>query len=250
MSSLGSGNAGNLTLEARQLTLNDRSRLESNVKAGNQGNIQLKVSDFIVLREGSKITTNATENATGGNIFIDSPIIVGLENSDIIANAVRGKGGNIQITTQSLFGLKYRPALTAENDITASSEFGINGNIQVSTIGINPANSLNALPTDITDSSTQIADRCSNAKGGSLVATGRGGIPQGPKKQGSDRPWNDLRPLTATNPIATPVAQSHPVKPLIEASAIQVDESGTIALVAAKPIGLQIVAACSINESR
>jgi large exoprotein involved in heme utilization and adhesion len=51
--------------------------------------------------------------------------------SDIIANAVKGKGGNIQINTQSIFGLKYRDQFTPNNDITASSQFGINGNVQV-----------------------------------------------------------------------------------------------------------------------
>ncbi|WP_292768319.1 hypothetical protein [Nostoc sp. NOS(2021)] len=38
--------------------------------------------------------------SNSGNITIDSPIILGLEDSDIIANAVNGKSGNINITTQ------------------------------------------------------------------------------------------------------------------------------------------------------
>ena len=203
----------------------------------------------ILLRRGSRISAEAGGTGNGGNIRISSPIIVGIGNSDIIATAVRGRGGNIQLTTQALLSLKYRPALTPANDITASSEFGLNGNVQVNTIGINPANSLNALPTNITDSSTQIADRCGNTQTSSFIATGRGGIPQGPKKRGSDRPWHDLRPLTAANPVVTSIAITNSVEPLIEASSIQIDKTGLISLVAAKPIGLLAAATCGMGES-
>ena len=246
----GHGNAGLLSISAERVTLLSQGTIEAKTLDGQGGNIEINASRAVVMRGESSISSSAGTAGNGGNITIDSPIIVGLENSDIIANAVKGKGGNIQITTQSLFGLNYRTILTNQNDITASSEFGINGNVQVNTIGINPVNSLNALPTDITDSSRQIADRCNAAKTSSFIATGRGGIPNNPnQRRGSDRPWNDLRPLTATHPIATPVAQSHPVKPLIEASAIQVDKTGLISLVAAKPIGLPAAATCGMGES-
>ena len=36
-------------------------------------------------------------------------------------------GGNINITTQGIFGLEFREELTPESDITASSKFGVNG---------------------------------------------------------------------------------------------------------------------------
>ncbi len=73
------------------------------------------------------------------------------------------------------------------------------------------------------DSSRQIADRCGNAKGGSLVATGRGGMPQGPmKKHSSDRPWNDLRSMSVSNPTTVPpIVTENPVKPIVEATAIE-----------------------------
>jgi large exoprotein involved in heme utilization and adhesion len=35
------------------------------------------------------------EPGNGGNITINAPVIAGFENSDIIANAVQGNGGNI-----------------------------------------------------------------------------------------------------------------------------------------------------------
>ena len=247
----GSGNGGTTLINADRIALDNGSAIVATTASGRGGNVILNTQESILLRRGSQITTTAEGNGNGGNIVINAPVITGLENSDIIANAFKGAGGSIQITTQGIIGLNYRTALTNENDITASSEFGVNGNVQVNTVGVNPTHSLNALPTDITDSSRQIADRCNAAKTSSFIATGRGGIPNNPtQRRGSDRPWNDFRPLAATNSAVTPVAMTNPIKPLIEASSIQIDKTGLISLVAAKPIGLPSTATCSINESR
>ena len=247
----GSGNGGTTLINADRIALDNGSAIVATTASGRGGNVILNTQESILLRRGSQITTTAEGNGNGGNIVINAPVITGLENSDIIANAFKGAGGSIQITTQGIIGLNYRTALTNENDITASSEFGVNGNVQVNTVGVNPTHSLNALPTDITDSSRQIADRCNAAKTSSFIATGRGGIPNNPnQRRGSDRPWHDLRPLTATNPAVTPVAMTNPVKPLIEASSIQIDKTGLISLVAAKPIGLPSTATCGIDEPR
>jgi large exoprotein involved in heme utilization and adhesion len=35
-----------------------------------------------------------------------------------------GQGGNIQITTQGIFRLKFRDQLTSDSDMIASSQFG------------------------------------------------------------------------------------------------------------------------------
>ena len=243
----GLGNAGNLRVNANFITLKGGSTIKAATAVGEGGNLSLQ-SQMLVLRDRSSITATAGGAGQGGNITIQSPIVVGLGNSDIVANALKGKGGNIRISTQSILGLKYRTALTSDNDITASSQFGINGNVQVNTIGVNPANSLNALPTDITDSSTQIANQCGASKNSSFIATGRGGIPKNPsQKRGSDRSWNDLRPLTATSSSVT-VSTVNPIQPLIEASALQIDASGTLALVAAQPIPIQTSATCSIDK--
>jgi filamentous hemagglutinin family protein len=240
VSSRGSGNAGNFTVNANQVRLNQGS-IQSESTAGTQGNLFFNLNEALLLRNGSTITTNATGNANGGNININSPIILGLENSDIIANAVRGRGGNITITTQGIIGMEFRNTLTprtdSTNDITASSEFNVNGNIQVNTIGINPTNTLNALPADVV-SSTQMSDRCAAAKTSSFISTGRGGIPQKPiQRVKTDRPWRDLRPTIATTstPIQ-PLAAVPPTTQLVEASAIEVDETGAISLVTPQSI--------------
>jgi large exoprotein involved in heme utilization and adhesion len=236
----GSGDAGQLMIQANSIVLDQQGQIRTATQVGQAGLLSLMARDAILLRHNSLISAKAGGSGNGGNITIDSPIIVGLENSDIIANAIKGKGGNVKINTQSLFGLQYRDRLTSENDITASSEFGISGNVQVNTIGINPANALNTLPVDIVDSSRQIADRCGNAKTSSFIATGRGGMPQGPmKKKGSDRTWNDLRTNTLqASTIVTPISQNSR-QPIVEASAIEFDEFGGIALTTPKNSAIQ-----------
>ena len=257
VSNEGLGNSGTVSITSDRILLDQQAQISAATVLGEGGNVTLS-SQSLILRQGSTITATAGGSGNGGNITIDSPIIVGLENSDVIANASRGRGGNVGITTQDIVGLKYRPALTPDNDITASSEFGISGNVQVNTLGLDPANSLNSLPTDITDSSRQIADRCSASKSSSFIATGRGGIPKNPsQRRGIDRAWNDLRPLTATNsPVSTIPSTQSSTQPLTEANAIQIGPLGTILLTAlsrisegpSKIIGLRTATTCGVGE--
>ncbi len=248
---LGSGDAGILTVNANQIYLDQKGSIAASTKIGNGGNLDLQVRDAIVLRNGSSITATAGGTGNGGNLILNSPIIVGLENSDIVARASKGNGGTIQITTQSLLGLKFRDRLTPENDITASSEFGINGNVQVNTIGINPTNGLMTLPVDIMDSSRQISDRCHAAQTSSFTATGRGGIPNDPKqKLSQERTWHDFRPIATTVPSIQAIQAKRPVveltTPIVEANAFQIDEFGAIDLIATHvPVERHHPASCS-----
>ena len=238
----GTGNAGNLVVNANTIRLDRQGRITAATQAGEGGNLNVK-ADSLILRHTSSITATANGNGNGGNIIINSPAIVGLENSDIIANATKGRGGNITIQTQGILGLKYRPYLTFENDITASSQFGINGTVQVNSLGLDPSSGLTKLPGEVTDSSRSIAKGCAGNQGNRFIATGRGGIPQGPnKKRGSDRSWQDLRALLNSNPTAQ--IQDQKLK-LIEATRIQTNPDGSIALMDGSAIGSVNAASCS-----
>jgi len=235
VSNQGTGNAGNLVVTADSIRLKNAASLRAESRAGSQGNIILN-ADNIILRQGSNITTDATGLATGGNITIKSPIILGLENSDISANAVQGQGGNIQITTQGLFGLKFRQQLTSENDITASSQFGVNGTVDINNFGVDPNSGLVELPVNLVDSSQQIATGCSNNTGSSFVATLRGGVPQNPNQQVmSDRTWADIRDISAYRKTGNVTAQiSTSPETFVQATSWHRNADGKIELVADK----------------
>jgi filamentous hemagglutinin family protein len=225
----GLGNAGSLRVNANTIDLKGGSTIEAATAVGEGGNLSLQ-AQTLLLRDRSSITATAGGAGNGGNITINSPIILGLENSDIIANATKGQGGNVNIDTQSILGLKYRTALTPENDITASSEFGVSGNVDVQTIGVAPNSGLVALPVDLIDASQQIATGCNSNQGASFIITGRGGVPANPI-QGLkiDRPWQDPRSIPK-NDIAT-----IPNPQLIEATTWQLSPQGQPQLIAVNP---------------
>nr|WP_225225620.1 S-layer family protein [Komarekiella delphini-convector] len=236
-----------MVVTADTIRLRNAASLRAESRAGSQGNIILN-ADNIILRQGSNITTDATGLATGGNITIESPIILGLENSDISANAIQGQGGNIQIATQGLFGLKFRQQLTPENDITASSQFGVNGTVDINNFGVDPSSGLVELPVNLVDSSQQIATGCSANQGSSFVATGRGGIPQNPLQQlMSDRTWSDIRDISAYRNTREVTAQVSPTSEvLVQATSWHRNTLGKIELLADKsPATMQQVLTCA-----
>ncbi|XGW00174.1 MAG: filamentous hemagglutinin N-terminal domain-containing protein [Leptolyngbya sp. BL-A-14] len=248
----GSGNGGNITIATDIFRLDRQGNIQAQTASGQGGNITVDVGSLLLLRHGSFISATAGGTGNGGNITINSPIIAGFENSDIIADAVKGRGGNINITTQGIIGLKYRNQLTPASDITASSEFGVSGTVQVNTIGVDPNSGLVALPTNVTDSSQQIATGCAGSQGSSFVATGRGGVPQNPTQQvQDDRTWDDVRDLSAYRQSGQPVTAQAPAKKkpvLLQATTWQRHADGTAELVANQASAIRpTVATCSGN---
>ena len=174
VNALGSGLAGNLEIAANSIIL-DRSSLNAETRVGDEGNITLNDVDTLLLRNNSRITTNAFELATGGDITLDSEGIALLDNSNITADAERGQGGNIQITTQ---GILREP----NTNISADSELGIDGTVTFNTPDVDPVSGIEELPDVTVDTEAILAqDFCKLeneqiAKGSSFVITGRGGL--------------------------------------------------------------------------
>jgi large exoprotein involved in heme utilization and adhesion len=147
------------------------------------GDINLQIADIFFPRNNSNITATAGGTGNGGNINLSSLFTISIpsENSDIFANAFFGKGGNINITTQGLFGIEFHPRLTNLSDITASSEFGLQGNVSINTPGVDPSKGLTNLPINVSDPSRLIAQSCiADHRGSEFLITGKGGLPPKP----------------------------------------------------------------------
>ncbi|BAY65477.1 filamentous hemagglutinin family outer membrane protein [Calothrix brevissima NIES-22] len=244
----GPGISGDLQINANSIFLDTQGNITASTASGNGGNIKLNLQNYLLMRQHSLMSGTAGGNGNGGNININSPIIFGLENSDITANAVQGKGGNINISTQGIIGLEYRSQQTPENDITASSEFGVNGIVQVNTVGVDPNSGLVELPVNFTDSSQQIASGCNANAGSSFVATGRGGRPENPTQEvRSDRTWSDTRNISAfhtTKPLQAQIPKSPEI--LVQATGWRRNALGKIELVAAQvPTSMQPSLTCA-----
>ncbi|KYC37919.1 hypothetical protein WA1_05325 [Scytonema hofmannii PCC 7110] len=190
VSSSGSGITGDIEINSPNITLDNQGRLNAESASGNGGNINLN-SDLLLLRRGAQITTNAgteQKGGDGGNININSKFIVAVpqENSDVTANAFQGRGGNINVTAQGIFGIEARPKPSElTNDITASSDLGLSGTINLnSPDNSSLQNSLTQLSQNLVDSNALIASSCivrSNQKQqNSFTITGTGGLPNRP----------------------------------------------------------------------
>ncbi|MEM9541577.1 MAG: filamentous hemagglutinin N-terminal domain-containing protein [Cyanobacteria bacterium P01_E01_bin.42] len=186
VNSQGMGTGGDIDIQGDRIDLNN-SQITAETRSTQGGNIDLTVGDLLLMRHGSKISTTAgtaQAGGDGGNITINAEngFLVGPpgEDNDITANAFEGNGGNINITAQEIFGLKFRDQLTPRSDITASSEFGLDGTVQLNTLGIDPNNGLTNLPEDQND--PEVRQGCSQggANSSSLTVQGIGGAPDNP----------------------------------------------------------------------
>ncbi|MBW4505107.1 MAG: S-layer family protein [Scytonematopsis contorta HA4267-MV1] len=238
VSGQGSRGSGNLSVNANLINLNNSSSLSAETSAGDYGNINIHTRD-IHLFNGSKITTNATGNATGGNIKINTDTLVALENSDITANAQKSFGGNININAQVIFGTQYREQLTPESDITATGgEPSLNGVVNINQISTSPTPVETELPETLSDGSNQIATRCSSvSEGNNFVVSNTGGLPADPTTalRGASV-WSDLRPISTVrvnnSQQATQSSISNNTSSIVEATGWTLNKKGHVELVA------------------
>jgi filamentous hemagglutinin family protein len=243
------GNAGNIKLETGKLTITNGAAIEANTSgSGNSGNVNLKVRDLFLLRNNSNISTTAgTELAggDGGNIAIDAGLLVGLENSDITANAFTGSGGKIKIAAESILGLETRQKPTPLNDITASSLQNpqLDGIVEIISPDFDPSRGSVQLPNQPIEARVVQACTPSDELAQSeFVVTGRGGLPNTSKEiLNPDLGWEDWRGaeekmLSSRQPkpslVISEVQASQSDKKIIEAQGWKLTSKGNIILTA------------------
>lgn len=254
VSNLGSGRAGNLEIKSDSILLDNQGKLTAETTSGNGGNIRLQAQDILLMRHNSQISTNAgtaQAGGDGGNIKIDTPFIVAVpsENSDISANAYTGKGGRIDIKTQGIFGIEFRDRPTYLSDITASSEFGVNGVVDINRPDVDPSQGLINLPTEVVDPTTLVDNRCQIASGSTqseFIITGRGGLPPNPNETlGEEALLEDL----GTPPVvrvgeqgrrytAELASPSSPPDRIVEAQGWIIGPNGKVILTAQSPTAI------------
>ncbi len=172
----GLGNAGSLTINAGIIRLDHGGNISASTQSGEGGNINLQIQDLLQMRHGSFISAEAGGSGNGGNLNINAPVIVGLENSDIIANALKGQGGNISIATQGIF-------LSPDSNITASSQLGISGTVKISNPNLQRQNILVLSTPNFASQEQVLTSNCltrRNSQQGTFVVTGNGGLPETP----------------------------------------------------------------------
>jgi filamentous hemagglutinin family protein len=243
------GEVANISLTGDRVKLNNSS-IFAEAAGAKGGNIQLTLNDQLLLRNTSKISTTSgsqNKNGNGGNITINSPLIIAAPGTNnISANAFAGNGGKVNITSQGLFGIQFRPiGLDNASNITASSAFGQSGTVNISTPGADPGKDSTELPNVTTDASNQISQVCSASnRQNKLTVAGRGGLPPTANDPlTSDVVWQDARAASPQS-VASSV-KTNPAKLAAPAVGWVFDGKGKVTLVAAgtqgQPTGTSVV---------
>ena len=238
----GTGNAGGLQINVDRLNLDSGGRINATTAFGFGGNVEINVGESLQLQGGAQINVEALGDiGDGGNLAINADTVVALENSDIVANAVGGNGGNININTRGIFGTQFRNSLTPESDITASSRSGVAGTVEINTPDTDPTSGLVNLNQNIVDVASLVgADVCSQGKESEFTITGRGGLPPNPANALSN-PSTLIDWATRGESLGKKISaansgeRSQTPTQIIEATGWVVNADGSVELVALAP---------------
>lgn len=240
------GNAGNLTINARDRILVQGKNLENESSAigsfaiaalpatretfnlpdqptGNTGNLVINTGN-LTLRDGGLIGVQHTGQGNAGTLAINAKTIVAVpqENSDIIANAIQGKGGSITINAAGLFGIGFSNRLTDRSEISSNSRFNLDGTVQIDRSLVDPGQGLTELPTLPLEPAAQIVTDCDRLGDSRFVVSGRSGLQNDPRNR-----------LQSTSPLLD--WREGPDIIATEANQLRYNSQGEIELLAQQP---------------
>ena len=247
VASFGTADAGDINVFADDIRLDTQGTIAATTATGAGGDIILQAENSLQMRRNSLISTEANGIGNGGNLTLDVTTLVALENSDIIANAFEGNGGNIDITTQRIFGTEVRSELTPQSDISASSQFGVSGVVEISQPNVDPTSGLLEPIRNPLNDTALYFHTCDLYSNSEFYVIGRGAIAPGPGDElDADAVLVDLGDdsIEALNSDSGEFAIGNgeegsplPPPPPIEATGWVVRPDGTIELIAATPSG-------------
>jgi large exoprotein involved in heme utilization and adhesion len=176
--SSGTGNAGNITLTTSDTFLSQHSTVTTEALQADGGNITVTAPTLVRLRDSTlTATVGGGPQTVGGNITID-PAFVIVQNSQVIANAFTGRGGNIQITAGVVLA---DPASV----VSASSALGISGTVDIQAPVTSVSGSIGPLPQMFVPAAELLRERCAGrlraGRVSSFVLAGRDGVPAEPE---------------------------------------------------------------------
>jgi hypothetical protein len=187
--SLGEGNAANLNITVWDTLQANNGTIATSAEQST-GDVITITAKNIRLFGDSDITSRVGSGAgNGGNINLTADSIIALDDSDILAFARDGRGGDITLTTPAFFGQNDQPApkgtdpRTLDNndrvDINATG--AIDGVITITSDTRFIENSFIQLSGNGIDTDELIAESCiarrHEPQRGSFFITGTGGIP-------------------------------------------------------------------------
>ncbi len=150
------GAAGSVIINTDKLRLTN-SFLQTIAEKADGGDIQVNATNYISLEKSDITTSVNAEDGTGGNINLQAEFII-QNYGRIIARAIGGAGGNIDIITSGIY--KFAPKFASSID--ASSKFGTDGIIDINSPDGNVSEQIVNLPTNAFDASNLLSTVCNS----------------------------------------------------------------------------------------
>ena len=180
----GSGLAGNINIAAGDQIQMTSGSVSTRAITSDGGNIALNAPRLIQLTDSQITTSVGMGEGRGGNINIDPQALI-LNNSQILANAFGGPGGNINIAADFFLvnsGGRFPTSLAGIVD--ASSALSTPGTVNIEATFTNVVGTFAQLPSTPLQASELLRASCaarfSGGKASSLVIGGRDGLPLQP----------------------------------------------------------------------
>jgi filamentous hemagglutinin family protein len=213
--SQGRGIAGNININARENFNAINGVVSATAEQAGGGDINIAAKN-INLRNNSDIRTDlSNSDSRGGNIFLTADRIIALEDSDILAFAPEGQGGDIIFNTRAIFSDSlFNPAQTSTDrnslqllNNNGRSDINASGVVSGNIIGVPDIsfiqNGLTELQNNTIDTNALIANSCiarSPKQEGSFIITGTGGLPTRPGEAvASSYPTGDVQNISNDN---------------------------------------------------
>jgi large exoprotein involved in heme utilization and adhesion len=155
--SQGDGDAGNIRIIASESIGLNNAKISTEAAVAAGGNIVVNVPNLLDMQDGSITTSVQDGTGGGGDITIkhsdEIPAFVILDNAKIIAQAYQGPGGNIRIKAEQFIA-------SPDSLVSASSQLGIDGNVEIDSPDENVSEGMLGLSASHLDASNLIKPPC------------------------------------------------------------------------------------------
>ncbi|MBD2495352.1 filamentous hemagglutinin N-terminal domain-containing protein [Nostoc sp. FACHB-280] len=209
------GDAGNIFIISQdEVLVKNNSAIRANARQSNGGTINITAKKINLQNNGDIRTELSSGNGRGGNIFLTADTIIALADSDILAFAPEGQGGDITFNTRAVFSDSlFDPQQKSTNRASIQSlnnnrrsDINASGAISGNIIGVPDVsfiqNGLTELQNNFIDTNALIANSCiarSSKTEGSFIITGTTGLPTRPGEAvASSYPTGDVQNVSSS----------------------------------------------------
>ena len=179
-SSTGHGNTGNIQINAGNQFAMTNSTVTTEANQSSGGSIKITTTPSGTVQLINSTISASVLDGTGGGGSVDiDPQYVLMQNSQILAQAIHGPGGNITINITN--GGLFLP--DANSVISASSQFGVNGTVTIQSPNAPASGQIQPLGKTPLQATSLLNQHCASLADGefsSFTVAGRDSLPTEP----------------------------------------------------------------------